>query len=571
MPSLAFHLQNLEGNPGIFPVKEGLAHIQTDHWTIVKLISLEQIHNDLNYISSNFQQMCKLIDWNASYSQELTSMKIHTEFILDLTIEKYRQLVPQKRSKRGLINPLGSIIKLITGNLDHDDAVRYEELISKLNHNQIITSKKLTIVSKMFQSFINVTETINQNTAYFHNRLTKIELLLKDLSAKQNNWIFLTYLTGLFSVFTSSFRTIFARLSELETALALSKLSILHQSIVNSTELLHHLQLISNSGNLMYPPIETNLLKIEETICVKSFIKNNQITFIMEIPLTDNSSYNYFKIYSLPIFHESENKTLAIIPKYPYLLAKGMKYLPLIKPCRPLSAGDQFLCTADNQALYYELTCVEQLMKFEYDHSPCKQREIEIEKVRVQQVNAASWLLYTRLRTTLTKQCGEEISKQLVFGTYLVTIDEPCVLQIYGIHLRRHIFVELEVVERIPIVTLSQLNLNATASESSVVNMKGISLDEVKYMAFSLKHSEVIESVLNENKNFNFSEILGYVTLGLVIFSFITFLIYITWLKSPKCLLYWQNCRKDSQIEPSDNFALRVGGVIDTPHPSALD
>lgn len=80
----------------------------------------------------------------------------------------------------------------------------------------------------MFDGFINVTDTINQNIAYFDNRLTKIELLLKDLSAKQNDWIFLTYLTGLFSVFTSSFRTIFARLNELETALALSKLSILH-------------------------------------------------------------------------------------------------------------------------------------------------------------------------------------------------------------------------------------------------------------------------------------------------------------------------------------------------------
>ena len=571
MPSLALHLHNLEGNPGIFPVKEGLAYFETNHWTIIKLISLEQIYNDLNYISSNYQQMCQLIDWNASYSQELTSIKVHTEFIRDITIEKYRQLIPQKRSKRGLINPLGSIIKLITGNLDHDDAVRYEELISKLNHNQIVISKKLTIVSKMFDSFINVTETINQNTAYFNNRLTKIELLLKDLSAKQNDWIFLTYLTGLFSVFTSSFRTIFARLSELETALALSKLSILHQSIVNSTELLYHLKLISNSGNLVYPPLEINLLKIEETICVKSFIKDNQITFIMDIPLTDNLSYNYFKIYSLPIFHEPENKTLAIIPKYPYLLAKGMKYLPLVKPCRPLSAGDQFLCTADNQALYHELTCIEQLMKFEDDHTRCKQREIQIEEVRVQQVNEASWLLYSRLRTTLTKQCGEEISKQLVFGTYLVTMDEPCDLQIHGIHLHRHIFMELEVVEKIPIVTLPQLHVNVSLSKSSVVYMKGISLDEVKYMAFSLKHSEVIESVLNERKDFNFSEYLGYITLGLIIFSFITFLIYITWLKSPKCLVYWQNCRKDSQIEPSDNFALRVGGVMNTPHPSALD
>lgn len=124
-------------------------------------------------------------------------------------------------------------------------------------------------------------------------------------------------------------------------------------------------------------------------------------------------------------------------------------------------------------------------MKFEDDHTPCKHRKIQIEEVRVQQVNAASWLLYSRLRTTLTKRCGEEIRKQLVFGSYLVTIDEPCDLQIYGIHLYHRMFMELEVVEKISIFTLPQLHVNASVPKSSVVNTKGISLDGVKYMAFS--------------------------------------------------------------------------------------
>ncbi|XP_045770256.1 uncharacterized protein LOC123870843 [Maniola jurtina] len=452
--------------------------------------------------------MCSIIDWNASYSQELASIKMHTDFTRDITIEKYRQLVPQKRSKRGLINPLGSIIKVITGNLDHDDAVKYDELTSKLNRNQIIISKKLTIVSKMLDSFINVTETMNVNSVHFHNRLTKVETLLKDLAAKQNNWIFITYLTGLFSVFTSSFRTIFVRLSEIETALALSKISILHQSIVNSTELLYHLNVISNS------------------------------------------------------------KTLAIIPKYPYLLAKGIKYLPLVKPCQSFSTGNQFLCTADNRALYYELTCIEQLMKFEDDLISCKQHQVQIEKIKVQQINPNSWLLYSRLRTTLTKRCGHEVSKQLVFGTYLITIDEPCELEIYGIRLHHRTIVESDNMKRIPIITLPQLKSNATLSGASVVNMEEISLDEVKYMAFSLKHSSVVESVLNDQKDSKFSVILGYLTSGFVVLSIFVFLFYI-WLKSPKCSLFKKNHRNESKNDPSDNFPLRDGGVM--ARPSVLD
>lgn len=553
MQSQALHLQKLEDNPGIFPVKEGQAYIQIDHWTIVKVISLEQICNDLNQVLTNYQQMCAIINWNASYAQELINLKTHTDYIRDITIEKYRQLVPQTRSKRGILNPLGSIIKVITGNLDHDDAVKYDKLISNLNQNQIIIARKLTLVSKMFESFINVTETQNQNSIQFHNRLTKVETLLRDLASNQNNWIFVTYLTGLFNVFTSSFRTIFVRLSEIETALALSKVSILHQSIVNSTELLHHLTLISHSGSLVYPPTETNLLKIENSICVKSFIKGNQITFIMEIPITDNSTYSYFKVYSLPIFHESENKTLAIIPKYPYLMAKGLTYLPLIKPCRPLSADDQFLCTADNQALYYEPTCLEQLMKFADNLTSCKQHQVQIEKIKVQQVNTDSWLLYSRLRTTLTKQCGHEVSKQFVFGTYLMTINEPCDLEIGGIHFHHRALVESDDIRRVPVITLPQLNANMTLLSASEINMKGISLDEVKYMAFSLKHSAVTESVFNHKRDANLSEILGYVTLVLVILVILMFLIFVVRLKSP--------LKGNHREEPPDNFPLGEGGV----------
>ncbi|XP_063891526.1 uncharacterized protein LOC135117073 [Helicoverpa armigera] len=570
MLSLALHLQNLEGNPGVLPVKQGHAYFQTDQWTIVKIISLDQIYTDLNYISTNYQALCNLIDWNASYSQEIMTIKMHTDSIRDLTVEKYQQLIPSKRSKRGLINPLGSIIKIVTGNLDHDDALKYDNLISKLNQGQITISKRLTLVSKMFDSFINATETIEQNTINFHNRLTKIETLIKDLTAQQNSWIFLTYLTGLFNVFMSNFRTIFIRLSEIETALALSRVSILHQSIVNSSELLYHLKLISEYESLIYPPAEANLLKIEEIICVKSFIKSNQITFIMEIPLTDNVTYNYYKIYSLPIFHDTENKTLAIFPKYPYLLAKENRYSPIAIPCRPFSAGARFLCTADNRIPFYEPTCVEQLMNFENDLTLCKQHPIEIEQVRVQQVANNNWILYSEEKTTLTERCKDETSRQLVFGTYLMTIEEPCEVEIHGIHINHRIFIESDVVKRVPIIALPQLRTNAQLSSTRALDMKGINLDEVKYMAYSLKHSEVIESVFDKRDS-SFSASLVYVTLGLVILSIFVFSVYVVRLKLLKYTCFKKNYRNQSKIDSPDNFPLKVGGAMVTTQPSALD
>lgn len=52
-----------------------------------------------------------------------------------LTI-KINNLFSYKRNKRGLINGLGSIVKAISGNLDSEDAVKYDKLFEKINKNQ---------------------------------------------------------------------------------------------------------------------------------------------------------------------------------------------------------------------------------------------------------------------------------------------------------------------------------------------------------------------------------------------------------------------------------------------------
>lgn len=564
-PVLGLHLQSLEGNPGILPVKEGQAFFQIDHWTIIKVINLENICNDLNHVKTSFKQFNDLIDYNNPVYHEYLGIRTHTEFVRDITIEKYQQLVPQ-RQRRGLINPLGSIIKIITGNLDHDDALRYDKLISKLNKNQIIVSDKLTLVSQMFDSFINTTETIYNNSVILEERLKIVEAMLNDVTVKQNEWMFSTYMLGLFNIFISSFRTIFIRLSEIETALALSRLSILHQSIVTSKELLQHLKSISKSANLVYLPTEDNLLKLEETIFVKSYVKRNQVTFILEVPLTDNYTYNYYKIYSLPIFQQPENITISIFPEFPYLLAKKSNYLPIVTPCRPLAAGEHFLCTTDNQAIYHEPTCVEQLMEFDNTLNHCKQHQIHLEEIKVQRINTDSWILYSRLKTTLTKQCDNEISKQPIFGTYLITIDEPCDLEIHGIHLKHQIYVSAEIVQPIPLIKLPEIRAQRNLSSARVLNMNGVNFDEIKYMTHALKHSSELDKVLSDKSDFSVN--LGYLTFSLLLLGFLSFLLFSFRKKVFQILR--RNHRKSCE-NVSDNFTLREGGVMEPPHPSVLD
>lgn len=98
----------------------------------------------------------------------------------------------------------------------------------------------------------------------------------------------------------------------------------------------------------MYAVNENNLVKFEDCLTVKAFIKRNQITSIIEIPLIENSAYSYFKLYSLPIINSDLNETVIVVPKYPYLLVKNSDYLPVVRACKQIAIDDKFLCTDDD-------------------------------------------------------------------------------------------------------------------------------------------------------------------------------------------------------------------------------
>lgn len=552
----ALQLQNIDKNPGVLPVKLGQAYRQEDKWTIVKVIDLSGIQEDLKFNSLKYIEFDKLIDVNKPYAEEFYNTRLQARNLHNATLQKFKQIVPSNRIKRGLINPLGSLVKIITGNLDHEDALRYDKLISQIKTNEFKTEKQLTIISKMLDSIINDTETLHNNTLIIDERLKRVERLVKNIATKENNSIYATYILNMFHLFMTNFNSIFSTISEIETALALSKVSVLHQSIINSEELLSILEIVSKYGNLVYPVSIKNLINIERTMVVKAYVKQTQITFVMEVPLTDGHVYNYFKIYSLPIFNPIKNQTTVIIPKYPYLLAKGLKYLPVDRPCEEV-AVEQFLCKEDDIVPYPEPTCVEQLMKFDANLTLCKVHSAEIEDVKIQRIGPMSWIAYTQTSHIMTEKCHEDIIKKQVQGTYIITTDENCDLHLDDIRLDRRRSSTTDTRLKItPILSLPELkNQEASSDDEVKVNIKGVKLDSLKELSTVLKSvsdSKNIDQPSIHIHSVSLSTIILYVIL---ILSCIGIIIW-------KCKIF----RNHRDSKSSDDFELEEGGVM-SPQP----
>ncbi|KAG5870699.1 hypothetical protein JTB14_000196 [Gonioctena quinquepunctata] len=111
---------DLKENPGILPLKLGPAKIRTSTHDFIHYYNLTPIAQEIDAIQNQYE---------ANFIQGL-------QYQLEAVHRKFQSIYPSLRGKRALINALGSIVKAISGNLDQDDAEKYDSAISTLQRNQ---------------------------------------------------------------------------------------------------------------------------------------------------------------------------------------------------------------------------------------------------------------------------------------------------------------------------------------------------------------------------------------------------------------------------------------------------
>lgn len=549
----ALLLQRIDRNPGILPIKEGQALISNDKWIVIKVLDISLIHADLEFNINRYANLNKHITnyfGKKPLSSDINDLKIQTDYIKNITSEKIKQLVPSKRSKRGILNPLGAIVKIISGNLDNDDAIRYDALISNVKDKQIAIDKKITVVAEMMSSLVNITNTTRYNFIQLDKAIWDIRKQLNETDHAQN----ILKISNVYNLFLHNFQMLYSRLDEIETIIAFSKLGMLHQAIFDTNELLIMLKGVEQYNKLIFPVNLENLLKLEQTIELKAFSKENQITFIMSIPLVETDTYTYYRVLPLPITN-TLNQTQLILPQFPYLLTKGLKTVSLLRPCREVDES-LFLCEEDYASLLLEDKCVTNLISFTENVTLCQPTLIELDDPKVEKIQTDRWMIYSKSILTLSQNCNNEITHHHIQGTYILTIDDDCKSTIKGVTLQRRHQGDIEkfALPALPIITLPEMPPLSTKTHSAKpVNLNGVDLTNLQHLTNLLMKSESVNSKENKYESVISVKDMSIGTLILYIILAIVTLYYI------KKYLY-RNSR--FQQNPTDNFEVAEGEVM---------
>lgn len=510
----ALQLQPLEGTPGILPVKTGTAVISSDKWTILKQLDLNLIFEDITVNAIRFNDLNNIVDtnYNETYIRIVYSnFRLQVEYIMNLTIKKCRQLAPSYRVKRGIINPLGSIIKIITGNLDIEDAHRYDELIEHVQMKQKKIFQKVTLVSEVINGLYNVTNSLNNNMLQLDNNLKIIQNDLSNAVRLENIHYSSNVIINVYSAILHNFQITCMKLNEIETAIAFSKLNTLHQSIIDSNNLLLILKSIEKTERLVSPASLENLVRIEQSIGIKSYSKENQLIFVMEIPLIGKETYIYYKLYPLPVIHDL--KTFIILPKYPYLIVNGLTSKPLAQPCQ-LTGDSGYICFEDTTTQFIEDDCISSLIKFS-ENSSCALIPVTCDNVLVQRIQPNRWIVFSKENTLIQNICSNEVLQENIQGTYIVTIQDSCEVKVDKFSLKMQLH-QKEVFNytKLPILNLPHISKIKKNEESKPVVLENIDMENIKSMVNAVKLS-ASEKDISEVKIYSVS--VWTITLYLII------------------------------------------------------
>ncbi len=166
--------------PGLMPIQLGPARLQKSHHTLVHYFDLTLIRTEIDKLNRYFQTALENSKKNAIYTSELANYDKLITHTSKLVQQKLNNIYPNfnTRSKRGLIDGLGSAIKFLTGNMDASDATRINKIIKHLENNQQDLEKQLlnqySINKHVLQHFNYSVSNIQYNEQLLKNKIIKI-------------------------------------------------------------------------------------------------------------------------------------------------------------------------------------------------------------------------------------------------------------------------------------------------------------------------------------------------------------------------------------------------------------
>lgn len=417
--SKEIRLESLDNGPGLLPFKLGPTRIVTHYHSFIQSIDLSDLQDKIVLVRQQLDDIMPDLNNKTAnlYEPHIDYLKYKIENIFE-QLQTFRI----NRTKRGLIDGLGSVIKSISGNLDYTDALRYDNILKTLQENEDKLVTELNSHVSLSKEWTTQYTKIINNLVESQNQ---IRTLLTEITKKEimteNDLIKYAHLAQVFLILGDNVDSISQELSKLQDALALIKISSLHHSLLNSNSIkymINRLELLYSKPKI----IDLDIREYYDILKIGSYYSDNKVVIVYRFPVVLQETYDMYKLSIIP-----NKNAQVLIPPHPFLAIHQTDSRYVETECPKTSKW--YLCEEQwnlkNQTTH---DCVQQLLIAQQKTELCTPTYVSLERPALEKLDEAHYTMIFPNHTKTHLSC-EEDHYRILQGSYLAIIPHNCFIE----------------------------------------------------------------------------------------------------------------------------------------------
>lgn len=453
-------VQPIKTSPGLYYHHHGEVEITSTTWklvTYVNLKTLDEKFRTVTRVGFNAVQTCKerLEMMNISKTEcNLLSRGVAKQVE---KLKETRSLIHQltrteQRQKRGALNFVGEISKILFGTLDEADAMYYkthiDEMESRSERLLKLTKEQVAVVRATLSGLNQTVDSITTNEQLLKNSMSKLEQFityslkttdqgLKRIAAFMTINEHLIQLQILFNELSVEYE-------QLVSAIVHAQKGILAPHIVNPVQMVKYLrQIQADLRDVRFPiPLVEEygyiLLKVMD---LNVFVNQDMLGYVINIPLIENNEFHLYKLIPLPIKVTSgKDQYVYIQPEKDYLLVDSAKklYAKVLQnelECKEVDKQRR-ICkqTFVLSAMYDHEDCEVGLLQDKQIPTNCVKKMITLNRSLWTHLSANEWLYVAPKEEGMTVLCNSYPSQDIhLTGMGIIKFKKSC--KGYGSHI----------------------------------------------------------------------------------------------------------------------------------------
>jgi hypothetical protein len=452
---LGYKTEQYGESPGLYYEHLGETSLYNTEWKAIIYVNLGQTDQEVDQLGQYIEhviQLCQLTEVQNWTDCNHFSVLARENFVKVKGSEGLlRELIGGSqepgRKRRGVLNFVGEISKILFGTLDSDDAEYYNEQIRHFEENsEDITSlmkQQLSIVKATLGTFNETVSDLEYNSNVIKSGLIKLKDYMESVASNSESRLNILdvkiTVEGYIAKVNNALDAMQRNLDLMIESVMNAQKGILQPQIISPSLIVETLRssISSFPKDTMAPFIlSKDSLHLVTKICdIHIYVRNNIMGFVINVPLISRGTFKTFRLIPIPIaieknkfiYLETENKLLYVDQIRQYYFSTGREELRRCKALEP----NKYICKQNKPLLNSHMQeCCEIKMLQPRLSIPklCDTRIVQItHPIWTQLEKGNEWIYFIPLSDSMTILCPEKDPMDIVLtGTGKLMIRAGC-------------------------------------------------------------------------------------------------------------------------------------------------